>query len=117
MNATVRPIREWAVWNQLFLLLSLLNFLDYWSTSLIIAKYGYDAEANPLMRLVISCADTPLALLAAKVVLIGAVWWWLDGRVRQATEKKQKIVDVSLAAMNGLFFGIVISNFTTYYLL
>lgn len=115
MKTIVRPIREWPLWNQLFLLLSLLNFLDYWSTNLIITKYGYDMEANPVMRWLMYYADTPLALLFAKIVVISAVWYWVDTKLRATSQKGQRRIVAMLFAMNALFFVVVVANFITYY--
>lgn len=65
-----KKFNSWCINSQLFVLLCLLNFLDFYSTKLLIDHDGYDAEGNPFLRWMVYQLDTAYAILYIKIFFL-----------------------------------------------
>ena len=72
----------------IFYILVFLNFMDFYTTSILIDSYGYSIEANPINYWLITTFDTVWAIFIFKSSALGLLWYGintLDGKI--ITEK------------------------------
>lgn len=63
-----------------YLYLIVINLLDYITTRMLVVRQGFEVEANPILRHLITIADSTYPILLLKVLAViayGAGLYWL----------------------------------------
>ena len=89
-------------------LLIFLNYIDFYTTAILIDRVGYAVEANPINYWLITTFDTVWAIFVFKAIVLTLFWYTirnLDGKI--ITEK---VMNIILIVLNVGFATLVTGN-------
>lgn len=70
LQTTREQFNSWELTTQLFVLLCLLNVIDFQTTATLVNVGGFDVEANPVMRGLLYATGTIWAVLIVKALVL-----------------------------------------------
>lgn len=70
LRATRKQFNRWELTTQLFVVLCLLNVVDFQTTATLVNIGGFDVEANPAMRQLMYATGTVWAILIIKAAVL-----------------------------------------------
>lgn len=120
ISAIRKEFNSWHTASQLFFLICLLNFLDFYTTKLLVDKNGYDVEGNPFLRLAMYELDTTYAILYIKVFFLSFCGYWYHQYIKSnlTTFKWLPLQTITLTfwALAIVFLSICVNNLILVYL-
>lgn len=97
---------------QLFIVLFLLNIIDYITTVIMIHNHGFDVEQNPILLYLLYETNTPHIIIIFKLFVLSFVLMLLN--VFDDHDNFRKNITIApLSILTLIYFLVCVGNFTT----
>jgi hypothetical protein len=89
----------------------LLNVLDTWTTYKGFQEFGYEIEANPLVKLSFKhYGFTPLLVAKVTVVPLVCYWFWRSDKNKKISKNTKEFNTIMFIFINVVYLAAVIMN-------
>jgi len=97
---------------QLMIIITGLNLIDFQTTKILVDRYGFETELNPIMYKAMALADSAWGLLVVKILTVGLMWVMYDAVEHHHTVLNPKRMTYVLGALVAAYFVLITWNFS-----